>query len=109
MTSRHRRPRSGIPWPVINRLAQLNVAIALAIGAMIRLSMEFSATPDDRPDPLMVIGFFVVMAIALWLIVRFRRELRELRVRWHRIVAAVVTFSVQFAVLEILILFVVDA
>ena len=76
---------------------------------MIRCSMEFSTTPDNRPDPLMVLGFFIAMAVALWLIVQLRRELRQLRHQWQRILAAVITFAVQFGVLELLIFFVVDA
>jgi hypothetical protein len=93
---------------VLNQLAQLNVAIALCIGGMVRLSMDFSEPADERPNPLVVIGFFVIMAVAIWLIMRFRRELRGLRRHWHRVFATIITFALQFALLELLLLLVVE-
>jgi hypothetical protein len=108
MAYRQRRLRPGGTGPILNRLAQLNVAIALCLAAMIRLSMEFSDTQSDQPDPLVVLAFFVVMGAAIYFVLRLRRELNLLRVRWHRIVVAITSFGVQFAILELLLLFVVE-
>jgi hypothetical protein len=92
----------------LNRVAQLNVAIALCIGGMVRLSMDFSTPADDQPNPLVVIGFFVLMAAAIWLVLRFRRELRGLHRHWHRVIITIMTFTLQFALLEVLLLVVVE-
>ena len=100
--------RSHVPWPVLNRLAQINVAISLCIAGMLRLSMEFSTPSNERPDPLVLLGFFALMAAAIWLIVRLRRELRALTRQWQRVVAAGLSFGLQFAVLELLLLTVVE-
>jgi hypothetical protein len=108
MAHRHRRSGSGGSWPILNRLAQLNVAIGLCLAGMIRLSMEFSNTETDRPDPVVVLAFFVVMGAAIFFVLKLRRELNRLPVKWHRIVVALSSFGIQFAILELLLLFVVE-
>ncbi|MEJ7838859.1 MAG: hypothetical protein WKF81_08585 [Thermomicrobiales bacterium] len=108
MATGDRRKRASDAWPIVNRLAQINVAIALAIAGMIRLSMSFSDTQSDRPDPLTVLGFFAAMAVALVFVYHARKAIHLFRRQWQRVTAALVTFGIQLAVLEILIFFVAE-
>ena len=106
MARGHRRGKAPELWSIVNRLAQYNVALAICIAGMIRLSMSFSDNQNERPDPLAVLGFFALMAVAIFLVLTIRKEMRRLLKKWHRIVAAFLTFAIQFGVLEFLILFV---
>lgn len=104
-------PRRGnVPgsMSIVNRLAQLNVALALCVAGMIRLSMSFSDTQSDRPDPLAVLGFFVAMAAALVLVFFVRKQIHLFRRKWQRVASALITFGLQLAVLEVLILVVAE-
>lgn len=108
MVTGDRSKRGTELWPIVNRLAQINVVIALAIAAMIRLSMSFSETQSDRPDPLTVLGFFAAMAVALVFVHFARKAIHLFQRRWQRVTAALLTFGIQVAVLEILIFFVAE-
>jgi hypothetical protein len=108
MNRRQRRTSSKALWSTLNRVAQCNVAIAICIAAMIRCSMDFSSPVNDRPDPLYVIGFFVAMAIAIYATMLLRRAVHAFPSQWQRISVALLSFAAQFAVLELLLLFVVE-
>lgn len=106
MARSHRRGKTPELWSVVNRLAQYNVALAICIAGMIRLSMSFSDNQNERPDPLAVLGFFALMAVSIFMILTIRKELHRLVKKWHRIVAALVSFAIQFGLLELLVLLV---
>lgn len=108
MASGPRRRYNPGSLSIVNRLAQLNVALAVSVAGMIRLSMSFSDTQSDRPDPLAVLGFFLAITIAGVLVFFIRKQIHLLKRKWHRIAAALITFGVQLALLEILILVVAE-
>lgn len=108
MAGSHRRGNASVPWPTINRLAQYNLALAISISAMIRLSMSFSESQGDRPDSLTLLGFFAAMAVAIVFVYFLRKEVRQIRSRWQRVLAGILSFSIQLAVLEVLILLVAE-
>jgi len=108
MARSHRRGNSSATWPIVNRLAQYNVALAICLTGMIRLSMSFSDSQGERPDPFVVLGFFAVMAMAVVFVLYLRKEMQRLRKRWQRVVTSVGSFAIQLIVLEILILLVAE-
>jgi hypothetical protein len=108
MKPRHRRSSSQALWSILNRVAQCNVAIAICIAAMIRCSMDFSSPVNDRPDPLFVFGFFIAMAVAIYATIQLRRAVHAFPNKWQQVTTAFLSFAAQFAVLELLILFVVE-
>ena len=108
MAGSHRRGNASGNWPTINRLAQYNLALAICLAAMIRLSMSFSESQGDRPDPFTLLGFFAAMIVAIALVHFLRQEVRHLRPKWQRTLVAIVSFSLQLAVLEVLILMVAE-
>jgi hypothetical protein len=106
MAQGHRRGKAPGIWSIVNRLAQCNVALGICIAGMIRLSMSFSDRQNERPDPFAVLGFFALMAVAIYLVLTLRKEVHRISTKWQRVVAALTSFAIQLGLLEILILFV---
>lgn len=103
----HRR-RNEPPRAILNRIAQWNVAIAVAIGLMVRCSMEFTEPSTGRPDPVFVLGFLLCMIGAVVLALRLRNDIGALTDKRHRVLLALASFALQLVVLQVLITFVAE-
>ena len=98
-------PRKGGAWPTVNRIAQANVLIGICLAIMLRLATSWQRDREAGESAIPISEFVFFIGVGLVGVVGMvicGAQINDLRRRWQRVTAGIVTVLAQFTLFQVL-------
>lgn len=99
-------PRNRTKWTAAERIAQINVALLVCQGILVRLIFGWEVgvkLGTSRPPLVQYLLFILIAGIALVAVIVCAGQVEHLPRRWQRITAVIGTIVFQFIMFQVFI------